>query len=254
MRLSLAFFLATLVPDPVRPLHLRRSGDGTGGGRGGGEKDGKPEAEADALFSNDSAADPNRRRLQPSATAASCTESSEAKFLNTMSNPRTCKWLATRSADRRAKECSNGARATCPITCGMCTRPLIPLSTVEGRDCSRDRRCGLCQADCDSGALLVHERCSFLLYFCSMIVVWAIPSYILAPNTLSSSNAFESLSHPCISCHYIFPIAVVRRAMRRRPQVLLPERRSARAGMRRYRNARAGLLRRPCGREQCLCW
>ena len=212
MRLSLAFFLATLVPDAVRPLHLRaRSGDGTGGG---GENDSKPEAgaEADSLSSNDSAADPNRRRLQPSATAAtasSCAESSESKFLNTMNNPRTCKWLAARSADRRAKECSsNGAaQATCPITCGRCTRPLTPLSTVEGRDCSRDRRCGLCQADCDSGALLVHERCSFLLYFCSMIVVWAIPSYILAPNTLSSSNAFESLSHPCIYCHYIFPIA-----------------------------------------------
>ena len=55
MRLSLAFFLATLVPDAVRPLHLRRSGDGTGGGRDGGENDSKPEAEADSLFYNDSA-------------------------------------------------------------------------------------------------------------------------------------------------------------------------------------------------------
>ena len=153
MRLSLAFFLATLVPDAVRPLHLRaRSGDGTGGGRDGGENASKPEAEADSLLYNDGAADPNRRRLQPSTTAASCTESSESKFLNTMSNPRTCKWLSTRSADRRAKECSNGAQATCPITCGICTRPLTPLSTVEGRDCSRDNRCGLCQSDCDSGA------------------------------------------------------------------------------------------------------
>ena len=152
MRLSLAFFLATLVPDAVRPLHLRRSGDGTGGGRDGGENASKPEADAGSLFNNDSAADPNRRRLQPSTTAASCTESSESKFLNTMNNPRTCKWLAARSADRRAKECSNGAQATCPITCGICTRPLTPLSTVEGRDCSRDNRCGLCQSDCDSGA------------------------------------------------------------------------------------------------------
>ena len=65
---------------------------------------------------------------------------------------RTPKTDAARSADRRAKECSNGAQATCPITCGICTRPLTPLSTVEGRDCSRDNRCGLCQSDCDSGA------------------------------------------------------------------------------------------------------
>ena len=170
MRLSLAFFLATLVPDTVRPLHLRRPADGTGGGDGG-ENDNKPETEieVDELL-YDVRVDPNRR-LQPSTAEEDqdlnlfpCTESSEAKFLNTMSNPRTCKWLASRSADRRAKECNNGtAQATCPITCGMCTRPLTPLSTVEGRDCSRDNRCGLCQADCDSGAFTCALSAALLL-------------------------------------------------------------------------------------------
>lgn len=111
MRLSLVYFLASLAPHAVRPLHLRRT-------------------EATASDNEDL-----------------CNEDEDATFINSMNNPRPCKWLYRRPAERRVEECKAAdAQRICPVTCGLCQ-----LQTIEGRDCSRDNRCSMCQSDCDSG-------------------------------------------------------------------------------------------------------
>ena len=112
MRLSLVYFLASLAPHAVHPLYLRQT---------------------------EAAGDDDNEDL--------CTEDEDATFLNSMNNLRPCKWLYRRTAERRVQECiAANAQQICPVTCGLC-----PLRTVDGRDCSSDNRCGMCQADCDSG-------------------------------------------------------------------------------------------------------
>ena len=114
MRLSLVYFLASLAPHAVHPLHhLRR----TEAGAGDDDKEDR------------------------------CTEDADATVLKSMNNWRPCKWLYNRPAERRVKECiAANAQEICPVTCGLC-----PLQTIDGRDCSSDNKCGMCQSDCDSG-------------------------------------------------------------------------------------------------------
>jgi hypothetical protein len=167
MRLSLVCFLASLVPNgdnaadaadgaagaaaaareshPQQRRRLRRTAE-TGTTAAVAEEQQQQQEEE-----NDDAGED----LRSSSTL--CTERADATFVNSFHNVRPCRWLYGRSAERRALECggswggaSASARAACPVACGRC--PVIgTLHAVEGRDCSRERRCGPCQSDCDSG-------------------------------------------------------------------------------------------------------
>jgi len=175
MRLSLVCFLASLVPNgdnaadaadgaagaaaaareshPQQRRRLRRTAEtGTTAAVAVAEED---EEEDD---DDDEEEDDDAREDLRSSSSALCTERADATFVNSFRNVRPCKWLYGRTAERRALECggswggdaSASARATCPVACGRC--PVIgTLHAVEGRDCSRERRCGPCQSDCDSG-------------------------------------------------------------------------------------------------------
>ena len=174
MRLSLVCFLASLVPNgdnaadaadgaagaaaaareshPQPRRRLRRTAEaGTAAAVAVAEED---EEEDD----DDEEEDDDAREDLRSSSSALCTERADATFVNSFRNVRPCRWLYGRSAERRALECggswggdaSASARATCPVACGRC--PVIGTRhAVAGRDCSRERRCGPCQSDCDSG-------------------------------------------------------------------------------------------------------